>query len=91
MFLEEPALAIPDKTGSKVRNATRYKTTPKVIEVRALKKQLKESDFEQITIRPGTKGAIKSKIAVITVYTWDGRSCVSKQRQGDILRRNGKT
>lgn len=81
VFLEEPVIAIPDKTAGKGRTATRYKTSAKAIEVRVLKKQLKESDFEKITIRPGTKGAIESKIAVITVYTWDGHSSGSKQRQ----------
>ena len=81
VFLEQPAIAIPDKTTGKGRTATRYKTTAKAIEARALKKQLKESDVEQITIRSGTKGAIKSKIAVINVYTWDGHSSCSKRRQ----------
>lgn len=81
VFLEEPVIAIPDKTLGKGRNPTRYKAATKAIEVRALKKQLSESDFEQVTIRSGTKGAIKSKIAVITVYTWDGYSSDCKQRQ----------
>jgi SRSO17 transposase len=81
VFLDEPVITIPDKKEGKGRTPTKYKTSCKAIEVRALKKQLAESDFEQITIRPGTKGAIKSKVALITVYTWDGQSSSSKQRQ----------
>ena len=67
VFLEEPVIAIPDKKEGKGRTATKYKTSSNAIEVRALKKQLQESDFDEITIRSGTKGAKKSKIAVINV------------------------
>jgi SRSO17 transposase len=83
VFLEEPTIEIPDKKSSKGRTPTKYKTTSKTIEVRALKKQLEESNFkfEEIEIRQGTKGAIKSKVAVINIYTWNGQSSSSKQRQ----------
>jgi SRSO17 transposase len=81
VFLEEPVIAIPDKKEGKGRTATKYKASSKAIEVRVLKNQLQESDFEEITIRFGTKGAVKSKVAVINVYTWDGHSSCSKQRQ----------
>jgi len=81
VFLEEPVIAIPDKKEGKGRTATKYKASSKAIEVRVLKNQLQESDFEEITIRSGTKGAVKSKVAVINVYTWDGHSSCSKQRQ----------
>ena len=83
VFLKEPAIAIPDKATGKGRTATRYKTDAKATEARALYKQLVESGFhfEEIAIRPGTKGAIKSKVAVINVYTWNGYSPHSKQRQ----------
>jgi SRSO17 transposase len=81
VFLEQPIIDIPDKKEGKGRTPTKYKTSSKVMEVRALKKQLHPGDFEEITIRPGTKGAIKSKVAVINVYTWDGQSPHSKQRQ----------
>lgn len=81
VFLEEPVIAIPDKKEGKGRTATKYKTASKAIEARVLKTNLQERDFEEITIRSGTKGAIKSKIAVINVYTWDGHSSSSKQRQ----------
>ncbi len=81
VFLEEPVIEIPVKNEGRGRTATRYKTADKAIEVRALKKQLAASDFEEVIIRTGTKGAIKSKIAVVTVFTWDGHSSSSKQRQ----------
>jgi len=81
VFLEEPIIAIPDKKDGKGRTPTKYKTSSKAIEVRALKKQLAESYFENIEIRQGTKGPIKSKVAVINIYTWDGQSSSSKQRQ----------
>jgi SRSO17 transposase len=81
VFLEEPVIAIPDKKEGKGRTATKYKASSKAIEVRVLKNQLQERDFEEITIRSGTKGAVKSKVTVINVYTWDGHSSCSKQRQ----------
>lgn len=81
VFLQEPVIAIPDKKEGRGRTATKYKASSKAIEARGLKKQLHPGDFEEITIRPGTKGAIKSKVAVINVYTWDGQSSSSKQRQ----------
>lgn len=81
VFLEQPVIDIPVKTEARGRNATRYKTADKAIEVRQLKQQLNASDFEEVIIRPGTKGAVKSMIAVATVYTWDGHSPCSKQRQ----------
>ena len=82
VFLEDPVIAIPDNKGSKGRKATKYKTTSKAIEVSALKKQLEEKgdQFEEVEIREGTKGLIKSKVAVVTVYTWDGKSARSKKR-----------
>ena len=82
VFLEEPVIAIPDNKGSKGRKATKYKTTSKAIEVSAFKKQLEEKggQFEEVEIREGTKGLIKSRVAVVTVYTWDGKSASSKKR-----------
>ena len=61
VFLKEPAIAIPDKQAGKGRTATRYKTSAQATEVRALRKQLEENNFnfEEITIRQGTKGAVK--------------------------------
>ena len=81
VFLEQPVIDIPDKKEGKGRTPTKYKTSSKAMEARALKQQLHPGDFEEIIIRPGTKGAIKSKVAVINVYTWDGQSPSSKQRQ----------
>lgn len=89
VYLEEPVLAIPDNKGGKGRPATKYKTSSKPIEVRDLKNRLEESYFEQLTLRSGTKGPIKSKIAVIDIYTWDGQSSNSKQRK--LLIRISKT
>ena len=82
VFLEEPVIAIPDNKGIKGRKATKYKTTSKAIEVRALKKQLEEKggQFEEVEIRQGTKRAVTSMVAVVSVYTWDGKSASSKQR-----------
>lgn len=82
VFLEEPVKAIPEKKGNKGRKATKYKTTSKAIEVRTLKKQLEEKgdQFEEVEICEGTKGLIKSKVAVVIVYTWDGKSLSSKKR-----------
>ena len=82
VFLEEPVIAIPDTKEGRGRTATKYKTTAEAIEVRELKKQLVlQNIFEEIDIRQGTKGPIKSKIAVVNIYTWDGQSADSKQRQ----------
>ncbi len=92
VFLEEPIIAVPENKGSIGRKATKYKTISKAIEVRALKKQLEEQGreaIEDIVIRQGTKGGIKNRVAIITVYVWDGKSDVSKQRQ--LLIRISKT
>lgn len=82
VYLEEPIIAIPETKEGRGRTATKYKTTSAAIEVRELKKQLAlQNVFEQIVIRQGTKGPIKSKVAVINIYIWDGHSAGSKQRQ----------
>jgi SRSO17 transposase len=81
VYLEKPTIAIPERKEGRGRIPTQYKTASKALEVRALKLQLEEKDFEQINIRKGTKGFIKSKCALINVYTWDGSSSTSKQRQ----------
>ena len=84
VYSEEPVIIIPDKKQGKAgRTPTKYKTTSKAIEVSTLKKQLEEkgSEFEIIEIRQGTKGAVKSRVALINVWIWDGKSSVSKQRQ----------
>ena len=91
VFLEEPIIAVPENKGSVGRKATKYKTTSKAIEVRALKKQLEEQGgaFEEMEIRQGTKGSIKSSVAVVSVYVWDGQSGTSKKRL--LLIRRSKT
>ncbi len=84
VYLEEPVIMIPDKKQGKAgRTPTKIKTTSRAIEVRTLKKQLEEKggEFEIIEIRQGTKGAVKSKVALINVWIWDGKSSASKQRQ----------
>ena len=84
VYLEEPVIIIPDKkAGKSGRTPSKYKTTSRAIEVRTLKKQLEEKggEFEIVEIRQGTKGAVKSKVALINVWIWDGKSSASKQRQ----------
>ena len=82
VFLEKPIIAIPDTKEGRGRTATKYKTASEAIEVRELKKQLiLQNVFKEIDIRQGTKGTIKSKVAVINIYTRDGQSADSKQRQ----------
>lgn len=91
VYLEDPVIEIPKNKDGLGRKATRYKTTSNAIQVSELKEQLekKGGQFEEIEIRGGTKGVIKSRVAVIKVYTWDGKSASSKQRQ--LLVRISKT
>jgi SRSO17 transposase len=91
VYLEDPVIEIPKNKDGLGRKATRYKTTSNAIEVSALKEQLEKKGgrFEEVEIRGGTKGIIKSRVAVIKVYTWDGKSASSKQRQ--LLVRISKT
>ena len=83
VFLEEPIIEIPSKSEGKGRTPTRYKASSKAIEVRQLRKQLEENifPFEEIEIRKGSKGGVNSKVALVDVYTWDGKSANCKQRQ----------
>jgi SRSO17 transposase len=81
VYTEPPQIYVPEKQGSRGRTPIRYKTDSKAIEVQQLKATISLEQLQDIVIRQGTKGAIKCKGTVVTVYTWDGRSAKYNERQ----------
>jgi SRSO17 transposase len=81
IYTEPPVLFIPEPAQpGKGCNATRLKTESKALTVAAFRGRVPNEDFKPITVREGTKGALKSNAYYQEVYTRDGTSSVYQKR-----------
>lgn len=73
IFLEEPSFSIPKKK-SKKAGRTPTKTMPNVEAKRVdiYGKELKESDFEQVTVRKTAKGWKHVMVHTVAIWHWNG-------------------
>lgn len=73
VYLEEPGITAREGKGGKPPKNT---TGARALEVRGIAGQLlgQGGHFRDVDIRKGTKGTIRAKVAVKSVYIWDNKS-----------------
>lgn len=74
VYTEPPIIAIPNKTGIKGRNPSRFKATGTPVKVRELAQNVAEENWEKICLRQTGKGDLKCLGYIQKVYLWDGQS-----------------
>lgn len=72
IYLEKPSIIQQENKGVKI--ITKLISTENPIKVNAFIKTLKESDFEEVELRKGTKGAIKCLGFQQKIYTYDKKT-----------------
>lgn len=80
IYTEAPHLYIPDARGKRGRAPTKVQTDSCAITVKAFYETLDSAAFQEVSIRKGTKGALKSHAYCQKVYTWDGHSATCHER-----------
>ncbi len=80
VYVDKPVFEVPVKKKSCGRKPTRLVATPKPVEVQAYIKTLRNPDFQEVNIRKGTKGWLKSKVHTVTVWVWDNQEDQPRER-----------
>lgn len=80
IYTEAPHLYIPDNRNKRGRKPARVQTDSHAITAKAFHDTLDSGSFQEVSIRRGTKGELKSRAYSQKVYTWDGHSATYKER-----------
>lgn len=71
IYLDEPAIVVPEKKPGRGRSPTRPKTDAKPMTVKAYQEGLSEEDWQEVAVRDTTKGALTLRMHVKRVWVWD--------------------
>jgi SRSO17 transposase len=74
IYLEQPTVAVPEKTSSRGRIPTRFQATPPGIRLDKWIQQFDESAFTPLAIRDSSKGSLIVKILHRRIWLWDGET-----------------
>ena len=80
VYLSKPALSVPEKKAARGRKPVQLKAGLPPIRVDGYLKGLRNTDFQKVKIRKGTKGWIKAKAHVVRVWVWDGKEPQARER-----------
>lgn len=80
VYLTKPEIYIPEKKGTKGRKRTKPTCDLAHWEVHQYLKTLRNTDFQEVKIRKGTKGWIKAKVHIIRVWIWDNEEMEARER-----------
>ena len=73
VYLEEPAIVVPEKKPGRGRTPTLPKTDAQSITVKAYQEGLGEEDWQEVVVRDTTKGILTLSMHVRRVWVWDQR------------------
>jgi SRSO17 transposase len=71
VYLEEPAISVPEKKPGRGRTPTRPKTDAHPITVKAYQEGVCERDWQEVAVRDTTKGVLTLSMPVRRVWVWD--------------------
>jgi SRSO17 transposase len=80
VYGEAPAIGIPEATSTIGRKPSAYKCDTPSVEVRDLLATIPKGSWEEVAIRPGTKGMVKCQVHVRKVHTWEKGASSSCER-----------
>ena len=81
VYLTMPEIGVPEAKSHLGRKPSIPKcSSPQPIKVGELVKTIADDNWEDVILRMGTKGAIRSKIYVIKVYTWEQGAPTANER-----------
>lgn len=90
VYLQEPKIAVPEKKGGRGRKPHLPKTDTPSVRVDEYLMGLRNTDFQTVKIRKGTKGWIKAKAHVARVWVWNGEEPRARERTLVIRRPENK-
>ena len=71
IYLEEPQLIVPERTGKRGKTPHKLKPNTEGISVKQYFESLTDNDFETLTVRNTAKGKLKSDYHFAKVFIWD--------------------
>jgi SRSO17 transposase len=71
VYVDEPAIFVPEKKPGRGRTPTRPHTDAQPITVKAYQEGLCEGDWQEVTVRDTTKGVLTLSMHVKQVWVWD--------------------
>jgi SRSO17 transposase len=73
IYLDEPAIYVPEKKPGWGRTPTRPKTEAEPITVTAYHAELRDEDWQEVPVRDTTKGVLTLNMHVKRVWVWDSQ------------------
>jgi SRSO17 transposase len=73
IYLDEPAIYVPEKKPGRGRTPTRPKTEAEPITVTAYHAELRDEDWQEVPVRDTTKGVLTLNMHVKRVWVWDSQ------------------
>jgi len=86
IYRAEPHIEVPPKRSNKGRPPTKPKADLESLEVQHYMHQLRPDQWEQVTVRDGTKGPLTLSVFAAKVWVWDGISETARPRTLVITR-----
>jgi SRSO17 transposase len=73
IYLDEPAIYVPEKKPGRGRTPTRPKTDAEPIPVNAYHAELRDEEWQEVAVRDTTKGVLTLSMHVKRVWVWDSQ------------------
>ena len=73
VYLEDPKPYVPASKPGKGRAKSSYVSDSKPVKVKDLAANVQHQDWQEYTVRTGTKGPLKRKVVLFDVYVWSAR------------------
>lgn len=80
VYLEEPAISVPEKPPGRGRPPTLPRTEAQSTRVDAYQEGLSEADWQQVEVRDTTKGVLTLSVHVRQVWVWDEQESQARMR-----------
>lgn len=90
-YLEDPAPYVPAPKGNKGRKPKKLRTDVRGTKIEAAFTALPADQWEEITVRTGTKGTIAVQAARMRVWFWDGEENAAKHWWAVCFRSGSET
>lgn len=81
VYLDDPQPYIPVSKSGKGRNNSSYISDSTSLKIKTLKATLKEAQLKTYTVRKGTKGPQKRKVAILEVYVWSAKRITTNKAE----------
>jgi SRSO17 transposase len=80
IYPEEPEIAVPPRTHSRGPVPTKLRATPEPLRLDQYYESVGDEGWEEVNVRQTTKGWLRLKLHLASVWVWDGKEAQARRR-----------